>query len=268
MNVLLLSDFSNVAINATHFSMDLLQEQQVNFFLLNIFDPDSEFSGQLAERKKKATLAILKERVQKLQERAGNRPHKITGHYSGENLVNSAREFVNKHSIHLIVMGAVGHDQRNLTILGKHTFEIMSKIKCNMLAVPEDFEYRKLERMLMPLDYSASFHQKNVRFLNQQKVFQGTRMSVWEIGDQTTTGSEERSLTKRSISEIDGIKADFSTLDKTALRNRDTWRDVQKKFQLIILMGKNIGICNALMSNRQGLFKSIPNRLPILVLHD
>src|SRR5690606_37243853 len=116
------------------------------------------------------------------------------------------------------------------------TFEIMSKIKCNILAVPEDFEYRKLERMLMPLDYSASFHQKNVRFLTQQKVFQGTNMSVWEIGDLATTGSEERSLNKRIFSEIDGVKADFSTLDKIALRNPDTWSDVQIKFQLIVLM--------------------------------
>lgn len=268
MNVLLLSDFSKVAINATHYAMDLLQDQQVNFYLLNIFDPDSDGLGHYAETKKAATLATLQERVHKLQERSGKRQHKITGHYSGENLVNSAREFVIKHKIDLIVMGAVGHNQRHLTILGKHTFEIMSKVKCNMLAVPEDYEYRKLERILLPLDHSVSIQQSNVKFLTEQKIFQRTKMSVWEIGDLTTKRQEESSMNKKIFSEIDGIKADFSTIDNTAISNKSIWSDVQKKSELIILLGKNIRICNVLMNNRQGLFKSIPNRLPILVLHD
>ncbi len=268
MNVLLLSDFSKVAINATHYAMDLLQDQHVNFYLLNIFDPDSDFVSQDAEARKATTMAIMQDRVQKLQERSGNRSHKVTGHYSGDKLVNAARDFVKKQNIDLIVMGSVGQKQRYLTILGKHTFEIMSKIKCNILAIPDDYVYRNLESMLLPLDYSASFQRNNLQFLINQKIFYKTKLSVWKIEDLSTIQGEESLLNKKIFSDINGIKVDFFTFDRTAISDKSTWNDVQKQFQLIILMGKNVRICHVLMNNRQGLFKSIPNRLPILVLHD
>lgn len=268
MNVLLLSDFSPVAINATHYAMDLLQDQKVNFHLLNIFDPDPECLDQRPEGKKTATLATLQERVPKLQERAGNRRHKITGHYSEDKLVNVARDFVEQHKIDLIVMGAVGQEQRHSTILGKHTFEIISKIKCNILAVPDDYVYHHLEKMLLPLEYSMYFRRKNLQFLSKQKIFNKIKLSVWEIEELSADKREKGFMTKEIFNDINGIKMDFSTIDTTAINNKDIWSDVQKQFQLIILMGKNIRICHILMNNREGLFKFMPNRIPILVLHD
>lgn len=108
-----------------------------------------------------------------------------------------------------------------------------------MLAVPDGYKYSNLERMLLPLDYSASFQRKNMQFLINQKIFRRTKMSVWEIGDLSTTRQEESSVNKKIFSEIEGIIVDFYTLDKTTI-SKDTCGDVQKQFQLIILMGKNI----------------------------
>ena len=268
MNVLLLSDFSQVAINATHYAMDLLQDQQVNFYLLNIYDPEPECVDHCAEAKKATTLATLQERVQKLRQRSENRQHKVTGHYSEDKLVNAARAFVVEHGIDLIVMGAVGRKQRHSTILGKHTFEIMSKIKCNILAVAEDSQYRKPEKLLMPLDYTASFGNKNIRFLNNSGVFKKTNLSIWEI---TTSGNieDERDPEKKEIFKgLKNLKVNFSTLDAPAMYDKSIWTEVQGKFDLIVLLGKNIRICDRLLHNKHGLYTSVPNHLPILVLHD
>lgn len=268
MNVLLLSDFSRVAINATHYAMDLLQDQQVNFYLLNIFDPDPDCVDECAEVKKAATLATLEERVQKLQQRAGASKHKVTGHYSGDKLVNAARDFVKKHRIDLIVMGAVGQEQRHSTILGEHTFEIMSKIKCNILAVAEDSEYRKPEKLVMPLDYMAFFGKKNIRFLNNSEVFKHTNLSVWEISASGKITNERDPAKKEIFSGLQDINVNFSTFDESVIYDKNIWTDVQHKFDLVVLLGKNIRICDRLLHNRHGLYTSVPNHLPILVLHD
>lgn len=268
MNVLLLSDFSKVAINATHYVMDLLQDQQVNFYLLNIFDPDPECVGQCAETKKAATLATLQERVQKLQERSGNRQHKITGHYSGDKLLNAARDFVEEHKIDLIVMGAVGQKQRHSTILGKHTFEIMSKIKCNILAVAENSKYKKPEKLLMPLDYTASFGNKNIRFLNNSGIFKKSDLSVWEISAPGKIEDERDPEKKEIFNGLKNIHTHFSTLDETAIYEKNIWKDLQNEFDLIVILGKNIRICDRLLHNKHGLYTKVPNQLPILVLHD
>lgn len=268
MNVLLLSDFSEVAINATHYAMDLLKNQKVNFNLLNIYDPDpvSGINGQ--ENKKAITLETLNERVQKLQQRSGNRPHKITGYYSDETLVDAARKFVSERNIDLIVMGSVGHDQRHSTILGKHTFEIISKIKCNTLAVANNSEFKKPEKLLMLLDYTASFDSKNIRFLKDSAVFKETHLNIWEISGDGKNWHERDLAKKEVFNGFMNMKISFSTLEESSIYDRNTWADVQNEFDHVILLGKNIGICNDLLHKRHGLYTSVPNQLPILVLHD
>ena len=268
MNVLLLSDFSDVAINATHYAMDLLQDQQVNFYLLNIYDPDPECMDSCAEDKKASTIATLEERVQKLQQRSGNRLHKITGHYYENKLVNAAREFINEYKIDLIVMGAVGHEQRDLTILGKHTFEIMSKIKCNTLAVARESEFKKPQRLLMPLDYTASFGGRNIRFLKDSGIFKGTSLDIWEISGVQNVQNEQGFAKKEIFNGLENIRVRFSTPVKPSIYDQSTWADVQNNFDHIILLGKNIGICDRLLHNKHGLYTIVPNQLPILVLHD
>lgn len=260
MNVLLLSDFSPVAINATHYAMDLLQDHQAHFFLLNISDP--EVAG------KSSTLEILKVRVEKLQQRAGERRHKITGHYSGEKLVNAARDFVQHHKIDLIVMGSVGKEQRNYTILGKHTFEIMSKIKCNILAVAEGSKFKKPKKLLMPIDYTAAFSEKNIQFLNHPGVFNNAHVDIWEFTGTSNAETKPDPIKKGIFKELKDFKLEFSPFPESAFFDKSIWLEVQHKFDLIIFLGKNIRICDRLIHNRHGLYTTLPNQLPILVLHD
>ena len=268
-NVLLLSDFSEVAINASHFAIDLLQDQQVNFHLLNIFDPDLQTMNGSAEERRAATMAVLEKRVQKLRSRSQNQVHSITSHYTEDNLVNAARDFVLEYNIDLIVMGAVGKEQRLSTILGKHTFEIISKIKCNILAVAENTKFRKPQKLLMPLDYTASFGSKNIRFLNDPGLFKKASLNIWGIAGSGR--KEERKwdpFKKEIFSGLRHIKVNFSSFDITKIYEKAVWADVQNEYDLIVLLGKNIRICDHLLHSREGLFASVPNNLPILVLHD
>lgn len=266
MNVLLLSDFSEVAINATHYALDLLREEKVAFTLLNIYVPDPNASEEEKERKRKTTKARLKERVEKLRERSLDRPHRVNGHYSEDNLVNTTRDFLVKNQIDLLVMGAVGKDMRHSTILGDHTFEIISKIKCNILAVPEDVQFREIQRILMPIDTSVSLHSKNLQFLNESRFLQNTHLSVWESGN--TIATEESSLKTSAFDHLDQMEVDFLKLNDVESYDKRTWMEVQKKYDVISLLAKNIKICSHITHSKYGFYLTAPNRLPIFVLHD
>lgn len=266
MNVLILSDFSDVAINATHYAMDLLEHEQVTFTLLNIHVPDPESSEEVRRKKRAAIREKLQERVDKLNRRAAERPHVVKGYYSEKNLLNATRAYVNKNHIDLLVMGAVGKDKRHSTILGDHTFEIVSKVKCNILAVPEDVQFSDLQRILMPIDYSVSLRRKNLKFLYSEKFFQEAVLNVKEIGN--TVESHQRSFKQELFSDLNDMQIIFSTLDGHGNFDEELWTQVQRNYDLIALLGKNLSICDQLMHSTHGLYTSVPNRLPILVLHD
>lgn len=268
MHVLLLSDFSEVAINATHYAMDLLQDEKVHFTLLNIFMPQADCSEEAAEVKRRATKERLAERVEKLQERAKNKAHRVSGFYSEKKLINAARDFVEQDKVDLIVMGAVSRKFNHLTILGDHTFEIISKIKCNILAVPEDSHFEGLQRMLMPVDYTASFDTNNLQFLKSSRFFYNTKLSVREIINHSVKENVDKTIKQEYFRKLDNIRTDFSSLEDSDIYDPSTWQAVQNNYEMIVLLAKNLKICDGLLHNRHGLYSQTPNRLPILVLHD
>lgn len=265
MNVLILSDFSEVAINATHYAMDLLQNEEVNFTLLNIYVPNREVSEEAWVQKRKAIKAKMEERLKKLKTRSSFRMHNILSHYSEQPLVNATRIFMEKHNVDLLVMGSVGKNFRYSTILGNHTYEIMTKIKCNVLAIPEDVHFKSLERILMPLDYTASLKRENFQFLKNERWFRNTRLHVWELGSET---SQTNSVKNYVAQQFGGIEIDFFRLNDFKNINKIIWNEVQKSFNLVVVLGKNLEICEQLMHRKHGLFTSNPNRIPILILHD
>lgn len=266
MNVLLLSDFSDVAINATHYAMDLLQKEKVNFILANIFVPDPLASSEDLEKKRLVTKSRLEERVEKLRERSKERDHQVQGFYSEDKLVNAARIYLEKHKVDLIVIGAVGKKFRHLTILGNHTFEIISKIKCNILAVPEECNFQQLQKMLLPLDYSVSPKYGNIKLLNEAKFFSNAELNVLDVSDRGE--NDKNGLKKEIFYKLKNLQVNFSNLDDALVLNESRWKDVQRKFDIIVLLAKNLRISDKLLHHEHGLYNSVPNRLPILVLHD
>lgn len=265
MNVLLLSDFSEVAINATHYAMDLLQYEEVNFILLNIYDPKPDAPEAEMEQERNAIKSIMQERLQKLRERSSSGMQKFSDYYTEDPLVKATRKYMEVNHVDLLVMGAVGKEFRHSTILGKHTYEIITKIKCNILAIPEDVQFELLDSILMPLDYGITLHNQNLQFLGNNRLFQKAKLNVWEM----TPDSSESKLIRAYISQhFNESELIFSQLKDIENFQKLTWIEVQKKINLIIIHGKNLKICDQLMHNEHGLFTSHPNRIPILVLHD
>lgn len=262
MQVLLLSDFSEVAINATHYAMDLLKDEKVSFTLLNIYVPDPMATEKEKAEKRKATVSRLQERVEKLRERAQGRDHRVNGHYAEENLVNATRDFLVKTPVDLLVMGAVSNEKRHSTILGDHTFEIISKIKCNLLAVPEEVKFREIHKVLMPVDFSANLSGRNFHFLQKSRFLKNTHLSVWDLG------STENNSETEAYKNLKELGADFFKPEEGESFDKSTWTDLQKKFDVISIVAKNLRICSHIMHSKHGFYLSAPNRLPIFVLHN
>jgi hypothetical protein len=61
---------------------------------------------------------------------------------------------------------------------------------------------------------------------------------------------------------------DFTTLNKDTFFTTDFLLEIQDKFDIILILGKNLSISDKLLHARYGLCSKINNKLPILILHD
>ncbi|MFD1094267.1 universal stress protein [Salegentibacter chungangensis] len=268
MNVLILTDFSKVAHNAASYALRFLENVPASFFLLNI--ETLNFKGEAedyAKEKKGLALEKLEQEIDNLKKLTPNKKHTFQAYFSEENLVNSTRRYVHEKKIDLIVMGAAGREYPQNAILGHHTYEIIRKIRCNLLAVSEGSEYSKPEKLVLPIDYSASFEDKIFRFFDNPAIVKEAKITVLEL-----TGSVKKPIpveTPRDMmaNQLSPGKVKFMEVDESAICNEELLLEMQRKFNMIVILGKNLSVCDRLLHSRYGVCTAISNKLPVLVLH-
>lgn len=268
MNVLILTDFSEVAENAGNYALQFLKEVPVNFSLLNIglFNSGGRVQAGVKERKHLA-LEKLETRVEELRKFTTNKDHNFASHYSENNLVDAIRRFVEEKRIDLIVMGAVRSSCSKNTMLGNHTYEVIKKIKCNLLAVPENSQYKEPEKLLIPIDRSASLDGGIFRFLDHPGMVKKASVSVLEIVESPYSENSALEPGKGILSQLNNERVEIVRINDSDIYKKHLLKKVQDKFDIIVMLGKNIGVCDRLLHTEHGIYTSISNKLPILMLH-
>ena len=264
MNVLVLTDLSEVAKNAGSYAVQFLADIPAHFYLLNIklFHPDQPEPDH-ANKTRDLALNKLQQRVAELREIATNKEHHFSVIYSENDLVGATRKFVEEKKIDLIVMGAANKLHSPNTIIGNHTYEVITKIKCNILAVAENSRYRTPRRMVFPIDYGVSLEQQNLRFLQRPQIAHAAGITVVEVGCEPETRGPENSF----FEPLQNRQMEIKKISAAEAFSEERLKRLQQEFDLIVLLGKNINICGQLLHTSQGLYSRVTNELPILVLH-
>lgn len=267
MNVLILTDLSRVAQNAGEFSLRFLENLPVNFYLLHIGMTAGVLNEEQLGTRRGEALERLEKRIAVLQKVTANPAHKFFPLYSTDNLVSATRKIISEKGIDLIVMGAVRKDYSEDTLLGIHTYEVIKKIKCNVLAIPDSVKYGEPEKVVIPIDFSASLNKKVFRVLNRPGLIENAQFTVLEIQKGpvlSIAGAEEEEM----FTGFQKNKLNFETVHDEEIISTDLLLGIQEKFDMIVLLGKNLSICDRFLHTEHGLQASVNNKLPILVLHE
>lgn len=267
MNVLILTDFSAVSTNAAEYSLKLLKEVPAKFYLLNI-DTGGTDVQVLPEEREVLAREKLQRRIEILRSLSANSDHRFEALFSRDNLLNATRRFVAERNIDLIVMGAVRREYQQHTLIGNHTHEIMKKVKCNLLAIPENSGYIEPREVAIPIDYTVSLDERVFRFLDKSSVPNDTRFTVLEMKDRLRSERSQVVLEEDLFHPLSGRELHFSELETNAVASKDQFLEVQKHYDMIVILGRNLSICDRFLHTEHGLYSSIENRLPILVLHN
>ena len=269
MNVLILTDLSPVAKNAGEFALHFLRDTPVKFHLLNIGQFHTNRDPQLlgSERKARA-MEIIDRRIGELRKISKNPDHHFEGLYSENDLVTATRHYTDARKIDLIVMGAASKGFSPHTIVGNQTYEILQKVKCNLLAVAEDSKFREIKKLIFPYTYYPSLDENIRKLQNFPALKKNVEINVLEIFGSTY---EEELDTQAG----DALVASRTTGNVKHLKVRDLeifsishLQKLQEDFDLITLMGRDITLCYKLLHNKYGIFSTISGKLPIFILHD
>jgi len=172
-NILLPTDFSDNAWNATKYAIELFSGEECVFHLLNTYTPaiaSSRFmaasfsSGQLDDGIHHNSERGLSEVLEKIKKTFKYPLHRFKTISSFSLLVDEIKEIVEDEGIDLIVTGTKGSSGVDEVFMGSNTVRILKSIKnCPVLAIPQNFEYKTPAEIAFATDFNRFFTQTELQ---------------------------------------------------------------------------------------------------------
>lgn len=181
-NILIPTDFSENAWNATEYAIALFQNEECVFHLLNTYTPAIASSRFMAASINGGTLENAA--YQCSQNGLENVLRRIKAAYDVPNhsfktissfcmLVDEIKEVVQHRNIDLIVTGTKGASGLDEVFMGSNTVRIIKAVKnCPVLAIPQHFEFATPNEIAFATDFNRFYTESELRpMLDMAKAF-------------------------------------------------------------------------------------------------
>lgn len=278
-NILLPTDFSECAWNATKYALSFFKESKCNFFLLHVctlnslvecdtpYLPTREAIENLYLKPAKKQLRQVLKRIALEVPQNKNHNFYILTEYAF--FVDSIRKQIKEKRIDMIVMGAKGASQIHEHIMGSNTDNVITKVKCSSLIIPEGALFRPPKEIAFPTDFILSYNIKILYpisdLLNETKA---ALRILHIIG-------KEKELTADQQSNKELLEDFFNAFEHSThfLTNRNVEDAVQcfiesRDIDIVVMVAKNLNYFQQILFHSKVEKVSYHTRIPFLVLHE
>ena len=158
-NILIPTDFSDNAWNALVYGISFFKKTHCTFHIVHINSINTNASGEAAtyvspDILEKTILAESKEKLKALSKKIELLPLNVKHEFHFKAIygffTDQLKEFVKKKNIDLIIMGTKGASGLKSVSIGSNTGNVITKVPCTLMAVPEDATYEKIEEIGFP----------------------------------------------------------------------------------------------------------------------
>tara|TARA_R110000744_G_scaffold58705_3_gene122486 strand:+ start:694 stop:1533 length:840 start_codon:yes stop_codon:yes gene_type:complete len=275
--ILIPTDFSKNALNATRYALDLYSKLNCEFYFLNVFrldsySTDSLFIPEPGSGEYEAAKTRSEEEFYKLLDilelHHDNSKHSYHTISSFNFLSEALQQIIAEKDIDLVVMGTQGATRSQGIILGSNTVNTMEKIReCPVLAVPEDVRFSTPKEIVFPTDYKSAFKRKELGYLIEISKMHDTAIRVLYISKNTEL-NDEQMKNQKLLGEILGtLNHSFHTLSKKDVSDGLTGFVESRDSDMIAFINRKHFFFSSIFS--KPLIKEIgyDTTVPILALH-
>ncbi len=177
-NILLPTDFSDTAINAMDYAVQLFKDELCTFYVLNTFTPVALYTTSIYEGNTSLNIDIgelyrqqsetnVSKAIDHIKSKYNNVKHTFQGVSSYNLLTLEIAEMVTGYNIDCIVMGTKGASGLKEVFLGSETMHVIKKATIPVIGVPDSYQYRDLKDVLFATDYNTGDTQKGLALLEE-----------------------------------------------------------------------------------------------------
>lgn len=250
INILILTDYSGHSLNAARYALNLSKSAS-NFYILNSGSTETKLMDRFIHKLSQGNNRAAK--------------HKFCPNFSNDNLIDATRKIVAEKNIDLIVMGASGKSSSRIKGLGNNTYNVIRKVKCPVLTVAENQEFKPWENLLFPIDYGVMLHGETLGVFKKLPLLKLSVFNVWEINaaDKQKLNSYRNEIN----SKLSPQAVNFSEIEVADQLGGQFWKKAKTNANLVVLMARNLKVSEELLLHPPVSGKDDHTRPPVLILH-
>ena len=277
--VLIPTDFSENAWNAIKYGLKMFKKNKCTFYLLHV-NPIPPYSGagtsvysaaenfrEVILRESKAELQNLLGRIQR--EFPNDPKHTFVPIALYDYFIDAIKRESTNRKIDLIIMGTKGATGLKKVTVGSNTGDVITKVKCPLLAIPEDAEYSDLKEIAFPTDYQTGFDIKVLDTLIEMTTMNKADLQIVHISKKEEQLSEVQQSNKDFLDDyLVDIDHSFQSLTGTNLAAVVQYLTESREVDMIAMVAKNLNFFQRILFKPEVEKISYHTKVPFLVLHE
>jgi nucleotide-binding universal stress UspA family protein len=243
--VLLPTDFSENSLNAIKYAVQLFENEDCTFYLLNTYTPTvyyieyvpvSTNPSGLSDVIKENNLKNLENIVEKIQSEYKNPKHHFEIIAAFNTLILEIQDLVQEKNIDYIVMGTKGATGAKKILFGSNTVHVLKNAKCPVLAIPGDFAFEKPHEILFPSDYGIDFQEKHVKPVFDIATSHGARVNVLNVSYGNELTEEQNKNKKKLEAYFKNIAYFFHSISNQNIPEAITKFQLKTRINLLVMI--------------------------------
>ena len=248
--ILIPTDFSDNSRNAIKYGLELFKNVKCTFYLLHV-NPIPPYSG--AGSSVRTTTAVIKESMIKqskvelkkllnqIKDFSDNRNHTFSSMALYDYFVDAVKREVQDKRIDIIIMGTKGASGLKRVTVGSNTGDVITKVNCPLLAVPENAKYKIPKEIAFPTDYQIAYDMKVLDTLIAMVRMNDATIRIVHISKKGEDLSEEQLENKEFLHDyLRDVEHSFHSLTGTRLEAAIQCFVESRDIDLVAMVAKNL----------------------------
>ena len=278
--ILIPTDFSENSWNAVKYALEFFKDTPCDFYLLHVTLIYNYASGEspimplpAIEIIDKTILKQAKTNLKNLMKKIELLPHNTKHHFYTLNnydyFIDAVRSQVAEKNIDLIVMGTKGASGLKKVMIGSNTGDLITRVKCPVLIVPENAVFNKIEEIAFPTDYHLFYPTKILNSILEFVKMHNSALRVVHISkkeeDVTDFQLENKEFLKNFFAEE---KHSFHRITNKKIEDGVQCFVESRDIDMIIMIAKSLNLFQRILFRPTVEEISYHTDVPFLVLHE
>lgn len=278
-NILIPTDFSENSWNAIKYALKLYKKTRCSFHLLHVSNVHTFIGGEapsipsstivLEKDIRVETKERLKSLVSRIDQEYLNIKHSFITHAEYGFLIDVIKYSVDEYKIDIIVMGTKGASGLKEVIIGSNTGDVITRVKCPILVVPEEANFIKPREIAIPTDYNQNFSSKILdTLLNVARIHESS-IRIVHIRKREDSLTDEQDKNKGILHDyFKDIDHSFHSITSNRLEVALQYFTESRNIDMISMVAKNLNFFQQILFKPTVEDISYHIKLPFLVLHE